>query len=217
MRSVGIALALATCLPLGASPALAGLMGQAVSLNGNSAIVGSGVEFTGVDPNTRRSFAVDFTDDALNITFAGLPPRPDGASVGWNSLGASLKFSFALPSIRGVAYAGGSISAPVAPTPPSNFSPCQGSMGIGTYCSYSLWSSVAPSFDTKLEWTADSISLRLYPQDWFDQSGQSASFRIGSTPTPVPEPASLALFGVGLAGVMLARRKRADSKCDMIW
>lgn len=44
---------------------------------------------------------------------------------------------------------------------------------------------------------------------WYEDTGASITVGATGTPTSVPEPSVLALFGIGLAGMGFARRRRA--------
>jgi hypothetical protein len=59
--------------------------------------------------------------------------------------------------------------------------------------------------------TDDSVSIRFLQDDYSDESSELLVNLTLLAPVPVPEPSTLALFGLGLAGLSFARRKKRVS------
>ena len=68
------------------------------------------------------------------------------------------------------------------------------------------------SLDTSLGYLdiGDTIYVSIGPNDseFFDSTKLDYTITMESAPPGIPEPGTLALFGVGLAGLGVARRKR---------
>jgi hypothetical protein len=182
---------------LAASPAGAGLSGQSVTLNGVTAVIGDGVEFSGI--SRYRPFTVDFTADGVTIALdnGGVPSNV--AMLG----GTEFSFSFAEPVVLAVSVAGGNIAAPTLAVPPGN--PCEG-LPPGSYCSGFTLS--PPPFSSTFSFDATTIDIYLFawqPENPVD----TVSFAI-ATPaavSAVPAPASALLLAGAVGGLAAIRRR----------
>jgi len=125
------------------------------------------------------SFSVFFTSGSDKDTNVSLESAPGGTAQ-WTAL-------------QGQQNTGNGVCSNATSTPFTCF--VGGTVADGTYV-----------FDVTISGTPDGVDLKI---------GQSTDFSIsdttgvgGSTPPPTPEPASMLLLGLGLAGVPFLRRKK---------
>lgn len=66
-----------------------------------------------------------------------------------------------------------------------------------------------PTFDPTFSFTANSIHIGWdYTPDVYDFTGGIAQFQITTSTAPIPEPATMLLFGTGLVGLLGSRARK---------